>query len=95
MEPVSETPDERAWRRDRRAAVRRHHPDVGGDPVALQEALAEVDRRHGRGPVGAPRPRPVVVVRRSPLSQLVRGIREVRRRIPVGWPGHRTGRDLD
>ncbi|MCH1865462.1 hypothetical protein [Nocardioides sp. CFH 31398] len=94
---MSETPDERAWRRDRRAAVRRHHPDVGGDPVALQAALAEVDRRHGRGAASTSTaaPRRVVVVRRSPLSQLVRGIREVRRRIPTGWPGHRTGRDLD
>lgn len=84
-------PDERAWRRDRRAAVRRHHPDVGGDPEALQAALAEVDRRHGRGATPAA-PRRVIVVRRSPLRRLVTG---VRRRIPTGWPGHRTGRDLD
>lgn len=36
-----------AYRRDRRQAVLRHHPDKGGDPDALLRALEEVDRRHG------------------------------------------------
>ncbi|TXI55680.1 hypothetical protein [Mycolicibacterium mageritense] len=31
-------------RRARRAAVRRHHPDVGGSAEALIEALAAFDR---------------------------------------------------
>jgi hypothetical protein len=29
----------------RRAAIRRHHPDVGGDPELLIAALADVDGR--------------------------------------------------
>lgn len=33
------------WRRERRALVRRHHPDVGGDPEVLQARLAALDHR--------------------------------------------------
>jgi hypothetical protein len=35
------------WRRERRALVRRHHPDVGGDPEVLQARLAALDHRFG------------------------------------------------
>jgi hypothetical protein len=34
------------WRRERRALVRRHHPDVGGDPDLLQARLTAFDHRH-------------------------------------------------
>ena len=36
-----------AYKRDRRQAVLRHHPDKGGNPDELLRALEEVDRRHG------------------------------------------------
>ena len=39
--------DPAAYKRDRRRAVLRHHPDAGGDPEELLRALEEVDRRHG------------------------------------------------
>ncbi len=39
--------DPAAYRRDRRQAVLRHHPDKGGDPEEMLRALDEVDRRHG------------------------------------------------
>src|SRR5690606_34752842 len=39
--------DPAAYKRDRRQAVLRHHPDAGGDPEELLRALDEVDRRHG------------------------------------------------
>lgn len=42
--------DPAAYKRDRRRAVLRHHPDAGGDPDELLRALAEVDRRHGVSP---------------------------------------------
>lgn len=34
------------WRRDRRALVRRHHPDAGGDAETLDRALHALDRRY-------------------------------------------------
>lgn len=36
-----------AYKKERRQAVLRHHPDAGGDPDELLKALEEVDRRHG------------------------------------------------
>ncbi|WP_314035216.1 hypothetical protein [Dietzia sp. CH92] len=48
----SEPRDPVAYRRDRRQAVLRHHPDKGGDPDELLRALEEVDRRHGVGGPG-------------------------------------------
>lgn len=39
--------DPAAYKRDRRQAVLRHHPDAGGDPEELFRALEEIDRRHG------------------------------------------------
>ena len=45
MNSRREPRDPAAYKRDRRQAVLRHHPDAGGDPDALFRALAEVDRR--------------------------------------------------
>ncbi len=53
MNSRREPRDPAAYRRDRRQAVLRHHPDAGGDPEELLRALEEVDRRHGvAAPVG-------------------------------------------
>ncbi|WP_191563797.1 hypothetical protein [Janibacter melonis] len=71
------------WRRDRRAALRAHHPDLGGDADSLRAALAEVDRRHT--PTPAPRSR------RRRARRLVRALRG---RLPRGWPGARRYLDL-
>ena len=50
--------DPAAYRRDRRQAVLRHHPDTGGDTESLVRALEEVDRRHGVTPAGRGGPNP-------------------------------------
>lgn len=47
MNTRREPRDPAAYRRDRRQAVLRHHPDKGGDPEEMLRALDEVDRRHG------------------------------------------------
>lgn len=47
MNQRREPRDPAAYKRDRRQAVLRHHPDKGGDPDELFRALQEVDRRHG------------------------------------------------
>lgn len=47
MNSRREPRDPAAYKRDRRKAVLRHHPDAGGDPEELLRALEEVDRRHG------------------------------------------------
>lgn len=47
MNTRREPRDPAAYKRDRRQAVRQHHPDKGGDPDELVRALEEVDRRHG------------------------------------------------
>lgn len=47
MNSRREPRDPAAYKRDRRQAVLRHHPDAGGDPEELLRALEEVDRRHG------------------------------------------------
>ncbi|GAA1053431.1 MAG: hypothetical protein Q7T31_13960 [Dietzia sp.] len=52
MNSRREPRDPAAYKRDRRQAVLRHHPDKGGDPDEMLRALEEVDRRHG---VGGPR----------------------------------------
>ncbi len=54
MNTRREPRDPAAYKRDRRQAVLRHHPDKGGDQDELLRALAEVDRRHGV--LGARRP---------------------------------------
>ena len=47
MDSRREPRDPAAYKRDRRQAVLRHHPDAGGDPDELLRALRDVDRRHG------------------------------------------------
>lgn len=47
MNSRREPRDPAAYKRDRRQAVLRHHPDKGGDPDEMLRALEEVDRRHG------------------------------------------------
>lgn len=48
-EPVLEDEEhDKEWRKARRQALRRNHPDVGGSAEAMAEALAEVDRRFGK-----------------------------------------------
>lgn len=52
MNSRREPRDPAAYKRDRRQAVLRHHPDTGGDTESLVRALEEVDRRHGITPGG-------------------------------------------
>lgn len=47
MNTRREPRDPAAYKKERRQAVLRHHPDAGGDPEELLRALEEVDRRHG------------------------------------------------
>ncbi|WP_029458073.1 hypothetical protein [Dietzia alimentaria] len=47
MNSRHEPRDPAAYKRERRQAVLRHHPDTGGDPDELHRALQEIDRRHG------------------------------------------------
>ena len=47
MNTRREPRDPAAYRRERRQAVLRHHPDKGGDPDEMLRALDEIDRRHG------------------------------------------------
>lgn len=66
MNSRREPRDPAAYKKDRRQAVRQHHPDKGGDPDELVRALEAVDRRHGvigpsRG-AGAPSPQQVAAV---------------------------------
>ncbi len=104
MTPVSGTPSDpvarQQWRAARREAARRHHPDLGGDAEALQRALHEVDARFGVVEAG---PRPVVVVRRTPLARRVlsvpargiaRGARLLQAALPRTWPGSRRYHDI-
>ena len=60
MNTRREPRDPAAYRRDRRQAVLRHHPDTGGDTESLVRALEEVDRRHGVTPAGRGGPNPTV-----------------------------------
>jgi hypothetical protein len=72
------------WRRERRALVRRHHPDAGGDAEQLQVRLAALDRRYaflersGGEPSGR-RPLPRVLhTLRAALRQPARRLRRRR-----------------
>ncbi|MGN7132813.1 hypothetical protein ACTHQY_06000 [Rhodococcoides corynebacterioides] len=77
------THDERAYRDARRAAVRAHHPDAGGDADDLMRVLADIDRRFG---IGVERTRParpvdVVVVTSTP-RRVLRLVRRAGRALP-------------
>jgi hypothetical protein len=67
-----------------RAFVRTHHPDVGGDPVAFREGLAQLRAASGRAGWLAPDdPRldaPVVAVSDRRLARLGRLGRRLARR---------------
>jgi hypothetical protein len=76
------------WRRDRRALVRRHHPDAGGDAEQLQVRLAALDRRYAFLERSGPRssgpepsgPRPLPRVLHTLRAALRRPTRRLRRR---------------
>jgi hypothetical protein len=77
--------EEREQRRLVRAYVRRHHPDVGGDPAAFAAGLTALRAEigHDGRPAGADR---VIVVRsRGPRAWLRRllGPRPARRSRPL------------
>lgn len=42
-----------AWRAERRAAARRHHPDVGGDVQDYLRVTADIDLRYALGAAAA------------------------------------------
>lgn len=66
-------------RRARRAFVREHHPDRGGDPTAFADGLARFEAREQ---AGAPQ---VVVYRRRRLRMTGSLTRRV-----LGWRRHPT-----
>jgi hypothetical protein len=86
-----------AWRRDRRAAIRRFHPDRGGTAEELARALAEVDACYELTMEPTPAgDEGVVVVTRGRGYLLRRGlhrvrllVRELQGRLPERWPGAR------
>jgi hypothetical protein len=77
------TPEERAARR---AVIKAHHPDRGGDPARFVELLDEIERSHGgRSAAHAVDVRPSGHGRRR-RRQIVR---QLRRRLPRHVPGAR------
>ena len=98
------------WRSARRAVLRAHHPDRGGDPDRMRSELDLVDQRFGvvagaTPPVGDTahpqvdlRPpgrwQPVARGLRRAGVVVRRGTRTARARLPTGWPGHRRYIDL-
>jgi hypothetical protein len=63
----------------RRAFIREHHPDRGGDPGAFIAGLRALDAERGRGSVPPP---PVLVVRRR--AWIVRKASAAARRVRYG-----------
>ncbi|RYB94567.1 hypothetical protein EUA93_09565 [Nocardioides oleivorans] len=90
------------WLRERRAVIRDHHPDRGGDPEAMRSRLEELDARYARleSPLGDRRPSAGPRHRQAGrvARKVRRGLRTMRRagqaRIPRGWPGSRRYFDL-
>lgn len=87
----------------RREVIRRHHPDVGGDPERLRLELARLDREFGRTAharsaresVDADRltvapTRPIRRLRRRTITQLGK----IRGRLPRSVPGSRRYFDI-
>lgn len=99
--PGPDDPDvRRRWVSDRRSAIRRHHPDVGGETGELQSRLDAIDARFAREArtdayvevdlaerplVGLRLSRTVACARRR-AHRAIRGFRST---IPSGWPGSR------
>ena len=80
------TPEEleRARRADRRAALRRSHPDLGGTPAAFLAALADADR----APQPAADDLELVSVRMANVRRRVRvATTTLRTRLPRRVPG--------
>jgi len=76
------TPQERA---DRRALIKAHHPDRGGDPATFVEVLAALDRPTTPSRAGSVEARPSPSWRRR-RRQVVRDLQQ---RLPRGVPGAR------
>lgn len=78
----------------RRDAIRRLHPDRGGDPRVLIEALSRIDAIYGRAAPSAGE-KIVVGVQRSGIfcpvrwTQTRRAVRRLRAALPRSWPGAR------
>lgn len=78
----------------RRDALRRFHPDRGGDPDVLIEALSRIEARYGRAAPSAGE-KVVVGVQRSGIfypvrwTQARRAVRRLRAALPRSWPGAR------
>lgn len=72
------------WRRERRALVRRHHPDAGGEADQLQAHLAALDRRYSsieRSGVGRSGRRSPPATLPRPLHPLWAALRRPARRL--------------
>ena len=82
----TEHPSEADRRAARRAAVRAHHPDVGGDPAELQQALEATQRPAAElsGPIYEVRPTSRMGRARHRAR---RGVRTLRTRLPRVVPG--------
>ncbi|MGZ8177930.1 hypothetical protein ACXVUM_08345 [Williamsia sp. SKLECPSW1] len=87
-------PSEYASRR--RALIRRHHPDVGGDPEVLAAELDALDREFAASDAVPPRIATASPVRVRPTGRVRRLRRTVRRtatrlrtRLPRSVPGSR------
>lgn len=97
----ADEPDEAvrlAWKRERREAIRRFHPDRGGSPTELMRAIDRVDKKFGYGlgaySVGGADPGVTVKHSRGYLLRLkARRLRLLialaRERLPHNWPGSR------
>jgi hypothetical protein len=78
----------------RRDAIRRFHPDTGGDPHVLIEALSRIDAMYGSAAPSAGE-KIVVGVQRSGIfcpvrwTQVPRAVRRLRAALPRSWPGAR------
>ena len=78
----------------RRAAIKEHHPDRGGEASALIAALARLDGDRSPAPSRAPISAPVLVTARPRALRALRrrsraGVAGIRRMIPTPWPGSR------
>ncbi|TKV55985.1 hypothetical protein FDO65_21840 [Nakamurella flava] len=86
--------------RARREFIRRHHPDVGGDPEAFVRGLAAFDPVVRPADVAGDQPRPTVrtgvVARARRRRRLVRRLDALAQRLPGApvLPGVRRDRRL-
>lgn len=91
------TDTERHTRSLRRAAAKRHHPDLGGDVgefIRVMQGLAGDGAAPGAVPASAGTPLTVSVSTRSRVARAVRAtsktvLATVRRRLPRSVPGSR------